>query len=112
MNDKILNEIDSIISFIKESEDYKDYLFLKDKLSKNEKALSLINEIKKTQKELVKKELRKEDIKELDDKINNYLKELNRIPLYVDFITCQQKLNNYIDIFRESLNKYFLRKLN
>ena len=56
MNNEILENIEDIINTIKSSEDYKDYLYLKEKLSHHEKANTLISEIKKIQKELVKKE--------------------------------------------------------
>lgn len=112
MNNKILDSIDDIIDFIKESDTYKDYTFLKDKLSKNEKANFLIKEIKKNQQELVKKEINNEDIKELENKINNNLKELNKIPLYVEYINTQEKLNDLYQEIKSRLDDYFYEKLN
>ena len=112
MNKEILNNVDDIIDTIKSSEDYKDYIYLKEKLSKHDKANTLIKEIKKTQKELVKKESNKEDIKDLEDKINNNLKELNKIPLYVDFINKQESLNELYQVIKTRLDDYFYNKLN
>lgn len=112
MNDKILSEVDKIIDFIKESNEYKDYLYLEDKLSKNEKVNTLIKEIKKLQKELVKLELKKEETKSLEEKINNNLEELNKIPVYVEFIKKQEYLNNLYQDIKTRLDEYFYNKLN
>lgn len=112
MNNEILNSIDDIIDTIRNSEDYKDYIYLKEKLSKHEKANNLIKEIKKLQKELVKKRTNKEDISNLDEKINSNLKELNRIPLYVDFINKQESLNTLYQVIKARLDDYFYNKLN
>ena len=112
MNNKVLDKVDEIIEFIKETEEYKDYLYLKDKLEKNEKALSLINEIKKYQKELVKKEVEKLDTKDLEDKINNNLKELDNIPLYNEYLDVQEKLNDMYQLVKIKLDDYFYNKLN
>lgn len=112
MNNKILNEVDKIIEFIKESDDYKDYIYLKDKLSKNERANNLINEIKKLQKQAVKQEVNKMDTKELDNKIKDNLDKLNKIPLYRDFIDKQELLNDYYQTIKERLDEYFYTKMN
>jgi len=112
MNNKILNEVDKIIEFIKESDDYKDYIYLKDKLSKHEKANDLINEIKTLQKQAVKLEVNKMDTKELDNKIKDNLDKLNKIPLYRDFIDKQEVLNDYYQTIKERLDEYFYNKMN
>ena len=112
MNNQILNEVDKIIEFIKESDDYKDYIYLKDKLSKHEEANNLINEIKKLQKQAVKQEVNKMDTKELDNKIKENLDKLNKIPLYRDFIDKQEVLNDYYQTIKERLDEYFYNKMN
>ena len=112
MNSEILDSIDDIIDTIKSSEDYKDYLYLKEKLSHHEKANELIKEIKKLQKELVKKKVNKEDINDLDSEINNKLSELNKIPLYNDFINKQEELNTLYQVIKTRLDDYFYNKLN
>ena len=112
MNNEILNSIDDIIDTIKSSEDYKDYIYLKDKLSKHDKANSLIKKIKKKQKELVKKRVNKEDITDIDKEINGLVKELNMIPLYNDFINKQETLNELYQVIKSRLDDYFYQKLN
>jgi len=112
MNNKILNEVENIVSFIKESDTYKDYIFLKEKLSNNETAMSLINEIKTIQKQLVKKEVNNEDIKDLDNLIKEKEEELNRIPLYIEYINKQEQLNDLYQDIKQRLDDYFYNQLN
>ena len=112
MNNKILSEVDKIIEYIKDTDDYKDYIYLKEKLSKNEKANKLINEIKNLQKDIVKLELESKDITELDNKINNNLQELNKIPLYVEYIQKQEILNDVYQTIKNRLDDYFYDKFN
>ena len=112
MNNEILKEVDKIIAFIKASDIYQDYLFLEEKLHKNEKVSNLIKEIKKLQKELVKKEAKNEDITDLNNQINTNLEELNRIPLYVEYTDKQAILNEMYQTIKSRLDDYFYDKLN
>ena len=112
MNDNILKEVDEIITYIKESNDYQEYIYLKNKLSKNIKANKLINEIKKCQKEIVKLEVKKENTREIEDKINKNLDELNKIPLYIQFIEKQKDLDIIFQKIKNTLNNYFYEKIN
>lgn len=112
MNNKILSEVDKIIEYIKDTDDYKDYIYLKEKLSKNEKANNLINEIKNLQKDIVKLELESKDITELDNKISNNLQELNKMPLYVEYTQKQEILNDIYQTIKNRLDDYFYTKFN
>ena len=60
MNKEILNKTEELVTCIEESNLYKEYLLLKEKLEKNEKAKIIIKEIKAKQKELVHKKYSKE----------------------------------------------------
>lgn len=112
MNKEILNEVDKIIEYIKDTDDYKDYIYLKEKLSNNDKANNLIKEIKNLQKDIVKLELEKKDITELDNKIKSNLQELNKIPLYVEYTQKQEILNDMYQIIKSRLDEYFYDKFN
>lgn len=103
----ILDKLDDIIKDIQESSTYQDYQFLFQKLLKHEKANTLIKKVKNIQKEMVKKELRKEPILELEKEIDIILKELNQIPLYVEFVSKQQELNQIYQDLKERLDCYF-----
>lgn len=112
MNNKILNEVDGIIEYIKETTDYKDYIYLKEKLSNNEKANNLIKEIKNLQKKIVKLELEKKDTTKEEERIKNNLAELNKMPLYVEFIEKQEVLNDMYQTIKNRLDEYFDKKFN
>lgn len=112
MNKEILNEVDKIIEYIKDTDDYKDYIYLKEKLSNNDKANNLIKEIKNLQKDIVKLELEKKDITELDNKIKSNLQELNKMPLYVEYTQKQEVLNDMYQIIKSRLDEYFYDKFN
>ena len=64
VNNNITSKIDEIIDFIKNSKEYQDYLFLFDKLSKNDRCNSLIKQVKTLQKELVKTQAHGQNVKE------------------------------------------------
>ncbi|MBR6113279.1 MAG: YlbF family regulator [Bacilli bacterium] len=112
MNSNIIREVDEIIDYIKKSDTYKDYKYLEDKLSKHDKANKLISEVKEYQRILVKKQLHKEDITDLETKINNNLSLLNKIPLYVEFISKQEELNDMYQQIKMELDEYFFDIMN
>lgn len=107
VNSNILEKVNDIVTTIKESSEYQDYMFLFDKLSKNSKCNNLIKEIKFMQKELVKKEALGEDISDIEIKINTLESELNTIPLYTQFVLKQQELNYIYQSIKEKLDNYF-----
>lgn len=112
VNNLILEKMDDIISTIHNSEEYRDYQFLASKLSKNDKANTLIKEVKHLQKQIVKKEVMKESIIDLEDQMNSLLEELNRIPLYMEFVEKQQQLNCVYQNIKTRLETYFDNLLN
>lgn len=112
MNNKILDKVDEIITFIKETSEYKDYILLKEKLDSNDKVKSLVNSVKKAQQELVKAEAYGKDTKELEEKYNSLLLELDKIPLYKDYNETITKLNSMYNEIKERLDDYFYSKLN
>lgn len=107
VNNDIVNKIDEIVVFIKDSKEYQDYLFLFNKLSKNDRCNSLIKQVKTLQKELVKKQFRGQDVNKLEEKINELVSELNTIPLYVEFVDKQQELNEIYQSIKVRLDNYF-----
>ena len=112
MNNEILAKIDEIVDYIKETDDYKDYFFLKEKLENNDKAKLLIQEIKNLQQDLVKKQAMNLEIAELDKEIKEKVVELEKIPLYQEFIEKQDNLNNMYQVIKNRLDDYFIDKLN
>ncbi len=107
MNDSVIEKVEEIVSIIKNSEEYQQYLMLKEKMKKNKKATTLIEQIKKIQKELVKKEASKMDTSELETEYFHLLEMLNQIPLYVDFKHTQSNLNEIYQTIKERFDDYF-----
>lgn len=107
VNNLILDKADEIVKEIKNSKDYQDYQFLFQKLLSHEKANTLIKEVKKLQKEMVKKESIGESILDLEKEMNSLLEELNLIPLYVEFVVKQEELNRICQDIKVRLETYF-----
>lgn len=107
VNSEILEKLDDIIKDIQESDTYQEYQFLFQKLLKHEKANILIKKVKSIQKEMIKKEMKKESISELEKEMNSILDELDLIPLYVEFVCKQQELNRIYQDVKERLDCYF-----
>lgn len=112
VNNLIINEVNKLVDYIKETKDYQDYLFLSNKLKENDKALEYIDKIKKLQQEIVKKEVNGDDITSLDNEIKELLDKLNRIPLYIEYINKQKELNEEYQIIKNTLDDYFYELFN
>ena len=112
VNNLILDKVDNLVNYIKTSDEYNDYLFLTKKLSNNKKAVEYIDQIKRLQKEIIKKEIKGDDITSLEKEINYLLDELNKIPLYIDFINKQKELNEIYQYIKNRLDEYFYNILN
>ncbi len=106
-NQKIIEKVEEIVQFLQEGEEYQTYLQLRKKMEDHPKIPSLIAEIKKIQKELVQKTMRKEDTKQERDKIIELEKELEAIPLYVDFLQVQQELNTIFVSLHDRIESLF-----
>ena len=102
--DKILDKVDEIITYIKNTNDYKNYIKAKKKLESDEEVLILVEKVKKYQKEIVRNKGNKE---ELEKKINACLEKLNNSVIYTEFLNYQSEVNNMLTIFENKLNKYF-----
>lgn len=103
-NDKILLKIDEIINKIENSEQYKKYLDLKEKINNNHELMILINEVKVLQKDVVH-HLNKKDL------LNNKVAELNNNPLYREYNNTIYEINNLYAIIENNLNNYFSRNV-
>ena len=105
--DKILAEIEIIKEKIEDSREYKDYLYLKEKLDNNEKVKLLVEEIKSLQKLMVKKEHHKESIEKEENRLKEITTILNDIPLYNDYLETQERLNETLFLISNTLKEYF-----
>ena len=105
MNNKILKKVDEIILEIENSEEYKKYLSLKDKIESNKELIGLINKVKVLQKDYVHHLCTKEELDKVTDELNSY-------PLYREYSNTIDEINNTYSIIENSLNNYFKSQLN
>lgn len=92
--EEILNKIDELVTIIKNSDNYKKYNELKNIMENNNNIMSLINNIKKIEQSIVRKEYIKEDTTSLEEKLTQLKKELDTYPIYKEYTYLQEDLNN------------------
>ena len=106
--EEVLKKLDELIDLIKNTPNYKRYDELKKSLEKNDEVMSLINDIKKQQKDIINKEYKKIDTKNNEKELSRLKEELNKYPNYLEYTYLQEDLNNdfqYIKkIIEDSIN--------
>lgn len=106
MNDIILDKFNEIISLIENSNQYGEYMMLKEKIGKDKQIIDLINDIKVAQKEIVRLKYNGLDYSEKDELINKNLSILNSYPIYVEYNYLQEDLNTSFQIIKNAINDY------
>lgn len=108
--EKCMNEIliktDELIDSIKNSSDYIEYTKLKNMLLSNDSIMTLINDVKSLQKQLVRNSVYKKDITNLEEQIDEKLKKLNSNPDYVRYIYLEEDLNTRFQVIKDILEKH------
>ena len=107
--EKLITKIEELVKIVKDSDDYKRFIYLKEQLKDNKDLMKLINNVKKKEQERVNKEYRKEPIKDLDKEIESLKEELNTYPDYLEYSYLQNDINdtlqNIKSIIEDTLNK-------
>ena len=103
MKDKILSITDDIV---KNSEENRKYIEVSNKMKDHKEIMTLIDEIKSLQKQLVKEQSLNRDIASIDNEINNKLKQLEEYPIYLEYIYLQEDLNESIGLVKERIEKH------
>lgn len=106
--EKLDEELDDLVSYVKSTDDYQKCISLKQKMDENEDIKKLVNEIKKIQKKYIKSNYDEKIKAELDQKNE----ELSSIPIYVIYNQSLEKVNEMIDYIKDSFNDYFYDLLN
>lgn len=101
MNNEVIKEIDLLINAIKDSDEYKKYIDLTNKLDNCDDIKKITNEIKKINKELV----RIESV-DLINKLKDKELELNSIPLYQDYLEAVKELNYILSLVKDKIDNY------
>ncbi len=106
--EKLITKIEELVKLVKDSDDYKRFIYLKEQLKDNKELMTLINKVKKKEQERVNKEYRKESVKDLDKEIDLLKEELNTYPDYLEYSYLQNDINdtlqNIKSIIEDSLN--------
>lgn len=105
---KLDESLDELISYIKNSNEYKTCFELKEKMKKNQELTKLITDIKLLQKKYVRSGFDTSIKQRLDEK-NKVLEE---IPIYSIYKENLEEVNRNINIIKDYLNDYFSKKMN
>jgi cell fate (sporulation/competence/biofilm development) regulator YmcA (YheA/YmcA/DUF963 family) len=106
--ENVLNNLEEVITTIKESKEYKNCILLKEKMDSNIDIKDKVKRIKLLQKKYIRSGKDKDIKKELD----NLEEELNNIQIYKVYLENLEKVNYMIDYVKDSLNDYFTDLLN
>lgn len=106
MRDKILSKTEEIVNIIQNSKEYIRYIEVSNKMKENKELLEKIDAIKEMQQQLVKEEAKGNNIEEIDKKLKEKLKELEEVPLYIEYTYLQEDLNDSISLVREKIENY------
>ena len=101
MNNEVINEIDALVSTIKSSDIYKEYIDLFNKVSNSNEIKQLTSDIRKINKQLVLTPSIK-----LEEKLKSKEKELNEIPLYLEYKYKLEELNNMLTIIKNKVEVF------
>ena len=98
MNNEVINEIDILMVTIKSTVIYKEYIDLLNKVNNSNEIKILTEEIRKINKQLVLT-----PSIELENKLKSKEKELNEIPLYLEYKYKLEELNNILTIIKNKV---------
>ena len=105
--EEFYNNLDSVVSTIKDSKEYKKCIKLKKEMDSNEEIASIVKEIKKLQKKYIN--TNDSNVKRELDELENKLEE---IPIYHIYLENLEKVNYMINYVKDELNDYFDKLLN
>ena len=108
----VLDDIDSLVESIKDSNKYKRYLVVRNNIENNKDIMDKINSVKTLQKKIVKLKSKKEDYKNEEEEIDNILKELDSIPLYTEYNYLIEDLNYELSFIKNCIEKEIDKLLN
>lgn len=101
MNKEVISKIDTLINTIKSSNEYKEYIELLDKVNLSNEIKELTNEIR-----LINKKLVLTPSVELENLLVKKEKELNEIPLYLEYKYKLEELNNMLTVIKNKIEVF------
>ncbi len=95
---ELIEEFDRLVNLVKESTGYQNYQKWKTLVSQDEDLVSLIEKIKNTQKDLVKKTYQDDDLKEnVKSELILLNQQLESNPVYHNYLASLNELNALVD---------------
>ena len=114
VNKEILDRVDRLVAYLKDSALYHRYQTIQTKLEDNAEIMDLIAQYKEIQKKLVRAEYENDQkdqvsctirLQELDLSLHAY-------PIYLDYLEVQQELDQVFQLIKQSMDDYFEQLLN
>lgn len=105
--DSILIEVEKLKNMVILSDEYKNFINSRNKLDANEDINKIIDRIKNTQKALINKEDKNEDITEEEIILKSLYTELDSFECYKEYIKNAKILNELITKIQKRFEDYF-----
>ncbi len=112
LNKDVLAVVDEIVLHIKNTDNYKKYKLLEEKMMQDKDIMERVNMVKKLQKEIVKLEYEKKDITSKEKEIEQLLRELDNYPIYQEYNYLLEDLNNLFQEIKLVIEKLFVDAIN
>ncbi|MBR1937303.1 MAG: YlbF family regulator [Bacilli bacterium] len=106
--ENVYKQLDRVINTIKDSDDYKKCIEIKNKMNNNTELVDMIERVKKLQKKIVNNP----DSIDLENEYNELNNKLNDIPIYHEYLYYLDRVNEMIIYVKDSLNDYFVEIIN
>ena len=106
--EKVIKQLDKVINTIKNSDDYKKCIEIKNKMNDNDELVEMIERVKVLQKKIVNNP----DSIDLVNEFNDINDKLNNIPIYHEYLYYLDRVNAMIIYVNDSLNDYFVETIN
>lgn len=112
MNEHIFKKVDEIVNYIEQSSPYQSYQKLSIKVKNNQEIMSIIDEVKRLQKEAANKEYRYENIDDINNEIDFNVKKLSEYPIYQEMVYYRDDLDNLFQMIKNMLDSYISDQIN
>ncbi len=107
------NKIEELFKEVKSSKEYQNYKNIESILQKDKSINKLINEIKKLQQKSVNLEYHHDEkYKDIDKLIAEKVELLNSKPVYQEYLSKMQELNNILSMSSNMIENYLQDKIN
>ena len=112
LNNDVLKKIDEIVSYIKDTDEYIRFSKIEEQMKNNLEIMNKIDRVKSIQKEIVKFEVDKKDVSNLEKEIEEILLDLNSYPIYQEYSYLLEDLNNMFQEIKFMIENYLNNIIN